>query len=603
MAYNEFRTPPPPTQAPSTTTSTIPDPETGSPLYETKNRSLLITILKQNDATLLNHYIEAHGPAATLTRGIARGLGPYGAAAVHGSTDCLDILLSLHHQQSTADPTTSRPAIPHGTLLTTTACRHAQLQTTEYLLDHHPSLGAIHDAEPGGTTPLLAAAACLSELSHHDSPTPSIPFTHPAWFRTRLTHAEALIRFLIARGASVHEIIKFSSLENGCCSDEQALEQRFQDTPPIETVLGRCMSRGSPELVAHLLANGADVHARQHHDNHSYWGTGFYGGRNGHMYVRKVTALHLGSFSWNAGGVRAVLEHGGGGSREKVVEMVNAKDDMGRIPLHYAAAGPGAYGEYISLAVSGEELVGRVVETMRVLLEADPGTVNARDEMGATAVHYVIEGQRRCGEAHLEEVVRFLVENGADLGARDGRGHSVLHRMAGSMGGSYGVVVGEGLLELLIDGVRDGDGLEQGDEDGNTALHAMAGSPRQVGAVRVLLARGADVRAVNSDGDTPLHKAMGGWLWARETRESFLAGCGIGDAFEKVTVDDRIRVKEEMVRVLLDGGAGELMDQPNNAGITPRQLQEMYLARWRRMDERERQRPAGRGRGRGIVMG
>eukprot|EP00047_Mylnosiga_fluctuans_P000025 m.183458 g.183458 ORF g.183458 m.183458 type:complete len:121 (-) comp10001_c0_seq6:306-668(-) len=57
------------------------------------------------------------------------------------------------------------------------------------------------------------------------------------------------------------------------------------------------------------------------------------------------------------------------------------------------------------------------------------------------------------------------------------------------------------VVELLLD---HGCGVDTPGEDGWTALHAAAGQA-QPAIVRALLARGADRRARNSTGDTPLH--------------------------------------------------------------------------------------------------
>eukprot|EP00047_Mylnosiga_fluctuans_P000023 m.184169 g.184169 ORF g.184169 m.184169 type:complete len:123 (-) comp10001_c0_seq57:306-674(-) len=57
------------------------------------------------------------------------------------------------------------------------------------------------------------------------------------------------------------------------------------------------------------------------------------------------------------------------------------------------------------------------------------------------------------------------------------------------------------VVELLLD---HGFGVDTAGKDGWTALHAAAGQA-QPAIVRALLARGADRRARNSTGDTPLH--------------------------------------------------------------------------------------------------
>jgi ankyrin repeat protein len=64
--------------------------------------------------------------------------------------------------------------------------------------------------------------------------------------------------------------------------------------------------------------------------------------------------------------------------------------------------------EFFTVVESGD--TGRV----RALLAADPALAKARDDEGATAMHYATENGHR-------EIVRFLKKTGADINARDDR--------------------------------------------------------------------------------------------------------------------------------------------------------------------------------------
>ncbi|WP_340024001.1 ankyrin repeat domain-containing protein [Paenibacillus sp. FSL K6-1096] len=94
-----------------------------------------------------------------------------------------------------------------------------------------------------------------------------------------------------------------------------------------------------------------------------------------------------------------------------------------------------------------------------------------------------------------DELVRWLVEQGADINARDSYQRTPLHSQAGTWSGN---------LSLLLD---LGAELEALDYQAETPLHAAA-SAYQVSAVRELLARGANVHAENQRGYTPLAKAL-----------------------------------------------------------------------------------------------
>lgn len=93
------------------------------------------------------------------------------------------------------------------------------------------------------------------------------------------------------------------------------------------------------------------------------------------------------------------------------------------------------------------------------------------------------------------ELVRWLVEQGADINAGDNYGRTPLHKHAISWCGS---------TELLIDLGAD---LEAVDYQNETPLFAAAGSfkPR---AVHTLVTKGANVSAKNKMGQTPLEKAL-----------------------------------------------------------------------------------------------
>jgi len=66
-------------------------------------------------------------------------------------------------------------------------------------------------------------------------------------------------------------------------------------------------------------------------------------------------------------------------------------------------------------------------------------------------------------------------------------------------------------------------------------------------------------------------------------------------AVRKLTADDRIRAHDEMMRVLQDAGGNNvnLMDQPNAAGKTPRQIREEIRNKWRESEESQRRLLAG----------
>ena len=126
---------------------------------------------------------------------------------------------------------------------------------------------------------------------------------------------------------------------------------------------------------------------------------------------------------------------------------------------------------------------------VRELVEKDPACVNVRGTDGRTPLHWAARG------VHLE-VLRFLVDRGADVNALDNNGTAPLHSVA-----SRGNV--EGIRILLAKGAD----IHMATADRNTLLHLAAQAGR-VEAVRLLVARGADIERANGYGRTPLVLAV-----------------------------------------------------------------------------------------------
>ncbi|KAH8696474.1 ankyrin repeat-containing domain protein [Talaromyces proteolyticus] len=495
--------------------------------FSTKT-GLLRKIIEVNDVTMLNQYIKSYGRIALDP---AELHDPFWIAAKCGSANALQVLLEYYK----ADPDQTQALAARGFFLLNTACQYAQLETARFLLDSDPPLGKAYTGDHRGGGALLSAA---------------IYKDNRGWFRDRITRSEDLMHMLLDRGASVRDVVQV--LRH---SDDDNTEGKLQQQqwPLLKTVLGQAVSRASYKLLSRLIAEGADVHTRQ-------YGMGDF---SGYGSAQEVTALHIGSSYWNSEGVQALIQHRG---REiDVAEMVSVSDSNGCLPLHWAAVGSSDED-----LLTEDKITSKIISTFKLLIDGNTSTINIQDKMGSTALHYAVESHAACGNRHAYLVIKFLCENGADASLQDYKGQTVLHKLA--LRSIDGAPIDRALIELLL---AHGANLDHIDADGNTALHIMARILRQRQAAQILITLGANFHAKNVKGNISLHEAVVGVLRPRQNLE--------GNQ-ENVTPNDRIKAQDEIIEAL-ENGAGDkrsLMDQPNAAGLTPRQSLEETRTRSKR---------------------
>lgn len=205
----------------------------------------------------------------------------------------------------------------------------------------------------------------------------------------------------------------------------------------------------SGDVVAALLAGGADIHARDSVGN---------------------TPLHIAAYHNASEATVALLQHGAD-------IHAGRGDDSGRptTPLHNAA-------HLLNL------------EVVRVLL--DHGAEVDRASAYGTPLHEAV--RERSAEAL--PVVTALLERGANVDARGYNGRAPLHLAAYSDGATVP------LVSMLLE---RGAAVDAKDDDDNTPLHFAAANSTSA-IVAVLLVYGADADARNTDGRTPLELSREG---------------------------------------------------------------------------------------------
>jgi len=254
---------------------------------------------------------------------------------------------------------------------------------------------------------------------------------------------------------SVHENVVKIFLEN----DRTDMMTKMQ---PMLTY-AFCGTKPPPlSLLNLLIDHGADV--------------------NTNSQVNGQSPIFYAAGSDNTAILELFLRHGGD---------VTAKDYFGVTPLHEAAAFQPA--------------------TVDILIGAG-ARVNERDDEGQTPLYWAVERGR-------EDVVRTLLEKGADINAVDACGMSPLIRACAQCC----VHVNTRMVKLLIE---NGAAVESKDADGMTALH-HASREGHTEIVSLLLKRGARVRDRDRSGDNALD---------------------IAEQFSKIQVIDLLRQSMGMVR-------------------------------------------------------
>ncbi|KAL4956394.1 ankyrin repeat-containing domain protein [Aspergillus filifer] len=262
---------------------------------------------------------------------------------------------------------------------------------------------------------------------------------------------------------------------------------------------GQLVSQADYGMVKQILKHDADVQERLEcfSDGPGFWNDG--------VIFRNVTALHIGSRSWNVNGTRALLDYCQKES-SKVSDLLLCRDSMGRVPLHWAAAGSDSGYEP---SLPENTLTKRITSTFELLVPKDnPAAteklINSRDLKGATPAAGLAYSSLD-GEPIDPDLISLLLAHGCPVDAKD--------------------------------------------KDGETPLHILARHLRQAHAATMLIKYGAKVDAINNKGNLPLHEAMRGVMRPRLSWD--------GRRQEPVSLSDCINAQDKVVEALLDAHGTE----------------------------------------------
>jgi ankyrin repeat protein len=256
--------------------------------------------------------------------------------------------------------------------------------------------------------------------------------------------------------------------------------ERLKDTDwNGSTVLHCAAEGGNAEVVQLLLSHGAQANDKDLSDKTPLMTAA----TKGHLGVVQQLLQVVGDQGLEARDKDGwtALHFAVDGGHEEVVNFLlsqgaqaSSKDDKGVTPL-------------ITAATKGH--LGVVQRFLQVVGEQG---LTEQNENGLTALHFAVD------KGH-EEVVKFLISNGAQTNSKDG--FCLTPIMRASHQGYLGIV------QMLLQIVGE-QGLGEQDADGGTALyHAAGGGHTDVMAF--LLTRGAQASSKNSEGMTPLMHASG----------------------------------------------------------------------------------------------
>jgi len=274
----------------------------------------------------------------------------------------------------------------------------------------------------------------------------------------------AVVKFLVANGADVN------AKDNGRDSGYTPLHWAVQFSKNIE-------------IIKFLVANGADVNAKAFQPARTWnprRGTG----------DSCLSPLLLAARR-NIDIVRILVDHGAD---------VHAKDWNGSTPLHEAAEA--GYLEIVKFLISKgvdahavdangyTPLRNAVSVDIAEFLVAQGADIHVKDKGGATPLFW------SAWRGSLD-LVKYFLAQGADIHTRDSYGDTLLHK----------AVLSPRNLELVRYLVEQGVDIHAENRDGSTAFHKAAHVNENIEVVKFFISKGIDVDIKNNSGQTPLYEA------------------------------------------------------------------------------------------------
>ncbi|MGC8743255.1 MAG: ankyrin repeat domain-containing protein [Verrucomicrobiia bacterium] len=306
-----------------------------------------------------------------------------------------------------------------------------------------------------------------------------------------------LLSVKIAFSAEIH-----TAAENG---DLETVKKLVGQNPELinlpdregKTPLHYASAKGQLAVVEWLVKNGANVNARN---------------------SSGITPLYLAK-GFGKKDVAEFLEKHGGSAEIVKPQPANRQIVGTQQPQTGAATKIKS-----AIVASVEAVKANNLKQLQTILKADPDSVNAKDALQLTPLHWAAD------YGYLK-IAEFLIENGANVNAKTDNGWTPLHQAVIKLNTNIvrlliskkadvnaqtsakitplmlacGIAYNYEIAKMMIDAGAD---VKMKDQFGNTALSFAASVPDEIRVSEMLLKAGADVNPRDIvTGFTPLHHA------------------------------------------------------------------------------------------------